>query len=168
MKSNPFKTMPSALLSYRTWWIALSQVILVFTSLVLAWLLRFDFSLPNRALLFSAAPLLIAIRLAAIGRFGLLHGWWRYTGVNDALDIVKAMAVSSVVFFFVMRLVHGVVAFPRTIYILEALLSMGLLAGVRLFSRILTESVSEITTSRRKVMLIGAGSAAQMVVREIK
>jgi FlaA1/EpsC-like NDP-sugar epimerase len=61
-----------------------------------------------------------------------------------------------------------VTAFPRAIYILEALLSIGLLAGVRLFSRLLTESVSEVAASRRKVMLIGAGSAAQMVIREIK
>ena len=160
--------MPFHFLRYRTWLIALFQAVLIFTALVLAWLLRFDFSLPYRALLFSAAPLLIAVRLAAIWRFGLLHGWWRYTGVNDALDIVKAIAVSSVAFFLVMRLILRVVAFPRTIYILEALLSIGLLAGVRLFSRIVTESVSDVAASRRKVILIGAGSAAQMVVREIK
>ena len=159
--------MPSALLSYRTWWIALSQVILVFTSLVLAWLLRFDFSLPNRVLLFSAAPLLIAIRLAAIARFGLLHGWWRYTGVSDALDIVKAITLGSAVFIVTMRFVLGVVAFPRTIYVLEALVSLGLLAGVRLFSRILTESVSQVAGRRCKAMLIGAGSAAQIVIREL-
>jgi FlaA1/EpsC-like NDP-sugar epimerase len=167
MKSNPFKTMPSALLSHRTWWIALSQVILVFTSLVLAWLLRFDFSLPNRTLLLSAAPLLIAIRLVAIARFGLLHGWWRYTGVSDALDIIKAIVLGSAVFIVTMRIVPGVVAFPRTIYVLEALVSLGLLAGVRLLSRILTESLSQVAGRRRKAMLIGAGSAAQIVIREL-
>src|SRR5271166_2899777 len=167
MKSNPFKTVPSALLSYRTWWIALSQVILVFTSLVLAWLLRFDFSLPNRALLFSAVPLLIAIRLAAIARFGLLHGWWRYTGVSDALDIVKAITFGSAVFIVTMRFVLGVISFPRTIYVLEALVSLGLLTGVRLLSRILTESLSQVAGRRCKAMLIGAGSAAQIVIREL-
>jgi FlaA1/EpsC-like NDP-sugar epimerase len=160
--------MPSHFLQYRTWLIALLQAVLIFVSLVCAWLLRFDFSLPYRALLFSAAPLLIAIRLVAIVRFGLLHGWWRYTGVNDALEIVKAIAWGSAGFLLVMRFLLGVTAFPRAIYILEALLSIGLLAGVRLFSRLLTESVSEAATSRRKVMLIGAGSAAQMVIREIK
>jgi FlaA1/EpsC-like NDP-sugar epimerase len=160
--------MPSNFLHYRTWLIALFQAVLIFISLVLAWLLRFDFSLPYRALLFSAAPLLIVIRLAAIQRFGLLHGWWRYTGVSDALDVVKAIAFGSLGFLLVMRFLFGVIAFPRTIYILEALLSLGLLASVRLFSRILTESVSEVAASRRKVMLIGAGSAAQMVVRELR
>ena len=85
----------SILLQYRTWLIAFFQAFLIFAALVLAWLLRFDFSLPYRALLLSAAPLLIVIRLAAIGRFGLLHGWWRYTGVSDALDIVKAITLGS-------------------------------------------------------------------------
>jgi FlaA1/EpsC-like NDP-sugar epimerase len=159
--------MHSNILHYRTWLVALFQSALIFTALLLAWLLRFDFSLPQRDLLLCAAPLLIAIRLLAIARFGLLHGWWRYTGVSDALDVLKAIAVGSAGFLVVMRFVLGVVAFPRTVYILEALLSIGMLAGVRLLSRIMTESVTEMSRSRRKVMLIGAGSAAQMVVREI-
>jgi len=126
------KALPSQFIRYRTILVALFQALLVFTALVLAWLLRFDFSLPYRGLLFSAVPLLILIRLAAIGRFHLFHGWWRYTGVSDALDIVKAIALGSGVFLFVMRFLLGVVSFPRTIYILEAVLSSGLLQVARL------------------------------------
>jgi FlaA1/EpsC-like NDP-sugar epimerase len=162
------KQLPSALLQYRVWPIGLFQALLIFASLVLAWLLRFDFSLPYRGLLLSAAPLLIVIRLVAIGRFRLLHGWWRYTGVSDALDILKAITLGSIVFVFVMRFVLRVNAFPKTIYVLEAVLSMGLLAGVRLFSRVLTESARGVAASHKKVMLIGSGMAAQMVIREIK
>jgi FlaA1/EpsC-like NDP-sugar epimerase len=167
MIGKKIRPVPSALLQYRTWLIAFFQALLIFTSVVLAWLLRFDFSLPYGALLLSAAPVLITIRLIAIERFGLLHGWWRYTGVSDALDIVKAITLGSAVFLIVMRFVLGVTAFPRTIYVLEAVLSTCLLAGVRLFSRVLTESVSSVATSRKKVMLIGAGMAAQIVIREI-
>jgi FlaA1/EpsC-like NDP-sugar epimerase len=162
------RQLPSALLQYRVWLIGFFQALLIFASLILAWLLRFDFSLPYRGLLLSAAPLLIVIRLVAIGRFRLLHGWWRYTGVSDALDILKAITLGSVVFLFVMRFVLRVNAFPKTIYVLEAVLSMGLLAGVRLFSRVLTESARGVAASHKKVMLIGSGMAAQMVIREIK
>jgi FlaA1/EpsC-like NDP-sugar epimerase len=168
MSEKATKATSSTLLQHRTWLVALFQAFLVFTSLVLAWLLRFDFSLPYRPLLFSVAPLLIVIRLLTIKKFRLLHGWWRYAGVSDALDIVKATTLGSVVFLFVMRILLGVMAFPRTIYVLEAVLTMGLLAGVRLFSRVVTESVYEVATPRRKVMLIGAGMAAQLVIREIK
>jgi len=155
-------------LERRSWFIALFQALLVLVSLISAWLLRFDFSLPYRFLLFSTAPILIAIRLAMIGQFGLLHGWWRYSGVSDVLDILKAITLGSAVFLVFMRFVLGVTSFPRSIYLLEAVLSTALLAGVRLFSRVLAESVREDVTSRKKVMLIGAGMAAQMVIREIK
>jgi len=154
-------------LRYRSWFIALFQALLIFCALILAWLLRFNFFLPDRLLLFSAAPVLIAIRLGAISRFGLLHGWWRYTDIDDAVAIFKAIASGSAVFVFCMRFVLGSGAFPRTVYVLEPLLSMLFLGGVRVLSRILAESVRKGATPGREVILIGAGSAAQMTIREI-
>jgi hypothetical protein len=44
--------LPSQFIRYRTILVALFQALLVFAALVLAWLLRFDFSLPYRGLLF--------------------------------------------------------------------------------------------------------------------
>lgn len=88
--------------------------------------------------------------------------------MSDALDIVKAIAVGTLMFLVVTRFVLRIVAFPRTIYILEALLSIALLAGVRLFARLVSESVSRVAGTRHKVILIGAGSAAQIVIRELK
>src|SRR6266700_4076389 len=122
----------------------------------LAWLLRFNFFLPYRVLLFSAAPVLIVIRLGTISRFGLLHGWWRYTDIDDAVAIFNAIAAGSVVFVLCMRYILGVVAFPRTIYVLEPVLSMLFLTGVRVLSRILAETVRDGATSRKEVILIGA------------
>jgi len=156
-----------SLLRYRTWFIASFQALLIFCALILAWLLRFNFFLPYRMLLISAAPVLIAIRLGAIARFGLLHGWWRYTDIDDAVAVFKAIAVGSIVFVVCMRFVLGVVAFPRTIYVLEPLLSMLFLTGVRVLSRILAESARTGATPCTEVILIGAGSAAQMTIREI-
>ncbi len=161
------KQLPSTLLRNRTLFVALFQGLLVFCSLVLAWFLRFDFSLPNPLVLISAAPILILVRLAAIARFGLLRGWWRYTGVNDVLAILKAIGLGSVVFVVLVRWILEIKALPRSIYVLEALLTAGLLAGVRLFSRILAESVRETTSPCKKVIVIGAGFATQMVLREI-
>ena len=155
------------ILRYRSWFIASFQALLIFCALVLAWLLRFNFFLPDRLVLFSAAPVLIAIRLGAIARFGLLHGWWRYTDIDDAVAIFQATASGSAIFVFCMRFVLGVAAFPRTIYVLEPLLSMLFLGGVRVLSRILAESVHKDATPGKEVILIGAGAAAQMTIREI-
>ena len=153
---------------YRTWLNAIFQAMLIVCSMVMAWMLRFDFGLPYRQLLFASAPVLVFFRMAAIAYFGLLHGWWRYTGINDAVDISKAVATGSAGFFIFMHYVLGVTNFPRSIYVLEALLTAGLLVGVRLFSRVLAESARQDQASWKKVMLIGAGFASQIIIREIK
>jgi FlaA1/EpsC-like NDP-sugar epimerase len=106
--------------------------------------------------------------MAAIARFGLLHGWWKYTGLSDALDISKAVTIGSAAFILVIHYGVGIKNFPRSVYILEPLLTASLLVGVRIFSRILAESVRQDYASSKKVILIGAGIAAQTAVREMK
>jgi FlaA1/EpsC-like NDP-sugar epimerase len=156
------------LLRKNSWFVGAFQATLILVSLILAWFLRFDFTLPNRQLLFGSACLLIAIRMAAITGFGLLHGWWRYTGLSDALDVAKAVFTGSVVFVLVMRYVLQVETFPRAVFVLEAVLTAGILIGVRVFSRVLAESVRQEMTASKRVLLVGAGIGAQTVVREIQ
>ena len=47
------------LLRKNAWFIGAFQAFLTLTSLMLAWFLLFDFTLPDRVLLLSAAPLLV-------------------------------------------------------------------------------------------------------------
>ena len=156
------------LLRKNSWFVGGFQAALILVSIILAWFLRFDFTLPHRQLLFLAVCLLIVIRMAAITGFGLLHGWWRYTGLSDAFGVGKAVFFGSVVFVVVVRYLLHLPNFPRTVYVLEAVLTFGILIGVRIFSRVLAESVRQDLTASRKVLLIGAGSGAQTVVREIR
>jgi len=158
---------PSLLLRYRPWATGLFQTALIVSALILSWLLRFDFTLPYRSILLAAIPTLVVARLAAMSYFGLLRGWWRYVGIRDGLDILKAVGSGSVLFGLVMHYALRTVVFPRTIYILEPLLTAGLLASVRLFSRALAESVREDISSCKRVVLFGAGSAARTILREI-
>src|SRR5579862_9468361 len=90
------------LLSKNSWFVGAFQAGLIFVSLTLAWFLTFDFTLPHRRLLLASICLLIAIRMAAIAGFGLLHGWWRYTGLSDTLDVVKSSLSGTVVFVLIM------------------------------------------------------------------
>ncbi|MHB8499964.1 MAG: polysaccharide biosynthesis protein [Candidatus Acidiferrales bacterium] len=160
--------MSSLLLRYRLWFIAVFQGCLIICSLIVAWLLRFDFSLPYRGVLLTAIPILLLTRLGAVAYFGLLRGWWKYTGIKDGIDILKAVAAGSLLFVVVMRFVLRTIAFPRTIYVLEALLTTGLLVGVRLLSRVFAESVRENISLCKRVVLIGAGAAAQTILRELR
>jgi len=160
--------MSDLLLLHRRAFIAFFQISLVCFSLLAAWLLRFDFSLPYRSILITAMPILVLIRLGAMAYFGLLRGWWKYAGVRDGIDILKAVGAGTVLFWVIMRLVLRATAFPRTVFVLEALLTAGLLVGVRLLSRVVAESVRDNLSSSKRVIVIGAGSAAEIILREIR
>ncbi len=155
----------SALLRCWSLLVLVSQIGLILGSLVCAWLLRFDFRLPDPGLLWSAAPILIIVRLTLMPFFNLTHGWWRYTGISDALDILKAVVAGSLAFLLIVRYGLGLKNFPPSIYALEALLTFTLLTGLRVLSRMLSETARRDSTSKR-LLLVGAGHAAQMIIRE--
>ena len=159
-------SLPKLVFENRPWFIVLFQALLVFCSLVLAWLLRFDFSLPSRPLLLWSAPILVLIRLGSLRLFNLHRGWWHFSGVTDALNILKAVALGTIVFYLFM-IGLGVFAFPRSVYLFEAVLTAGFLSGGRLMSRVLAESMRRDSKTSKKVIIMGAGFAAQMVIREI-
>jgi FlaA1/EpsC-like NDP-sugar epimerase len=143
------------------------QAVLVINSLVLSWLLRFDFSLPYRRSLLLSGLLLVLLRLVALRFFNLNHGWWHFASISDAMNIVKAVATGSLVFYLLNRFAVAGPGFPRSVYVLEAILTASFLAGTRLASRVLVESVRRESFAARRVLLVGAGFAAQMVIREL-
>ena len=157
------------LLRLRFWIILAFDTILFAASLIGAWLLRFEFTLPHRDVLFAALPILLLMRLAALGRFKLLRGYWRYTGISDIADIVRATALGSLGFLVIERWLLGIKAFPITIYCLEALLATAGLCGVRLFSRILVQSVRSVWRGRseKTAIIVGAGDAAERLLNDL-
>jgi FlaA1/EpsC-like NDP-sugar epimerase len=156
------------LLKRHTCVIAALQSLLIAASFVTAWLLRFEFSLPHFEVLLRAAPFLLLFRLLAMQRYGLFHGYWRYTGVSDAADIVRAIAVGSAAFFVTIRLVLVVRSLPLSIYFLEALLTATALGAVRVLSRIMLHRLDPRHRSGRvRVLIVGAGAAADALIREL-
>ena len=120
------------MMRYKSWFVAGFQVILVLLGLALAWLLRFDFTLPYKRLLFVGAPILVGIRLVMLRLFNLHRGWWHFSGIREALDILKAVILGTAVFWLVTSFNRSL-NFPHAIYLLEAVLTGGLLATGRLF-----------------------------------
>jgi len=155
------------LLRRHSWFVAAFQSVLILLSFTFSWFLSFNLTIPRHSLYVGSVCLLIVVRIAMIANFGLLHGWWRYTGLSDTLDVGKSVISGSVVFFLVTRYGLRLTAFPENVYIIEPLLTAGLLIGIRVFSRVLAESVRQDLTSSKKLLLIGAGAAGQAIVREI-
>jgi FlaA1/EpsC-like NDP-sugar epimerase len=156
-----------SLLRSRAWVSGVVQGILILLSLLVAWLLRFEFTVPQVRLLVSAGVLLLAVRVLFIAQFKLLHGWWSYAGVHDVADLLKATSCGSIAFIVLLRFVFGQTSFPVSVYLLEFIITSGVLCIVRFISRIVAEAITKSRTVHG-VMLVGAGFAAQMIARELR
>lgn len=155
-------------LKYRTPFIVGINILLVFCSFLTAWALRFEFHLPPPEVLLSTLPVLILIRLAANARYNLLHGWWRYAGLNEAVDVAKSTLVGSLGFLVTVHYLLTWKQVPWSVYLGEAIITAGLLSSVRVLSRLLAEAARVEVVGGKRVAIVGAGFAAQMIIRELK
>jgi FlaA1/EpsC-like NDP-sugar epimerase len=157
------------LLTKRHWAIFFFQALLILASAALAWMLRFDFMFPQRAVFLLALPLLLSTRLLSMACFNLFHGYWRYTGEADALDILKAVGMGSFAFLTAERWIAGQTSFPISVYVIEAILTTVALVGVRVFSHTVLQKVRSRSSrySNKTVVVIGAGCGASMLLREL-
>ncbi len=165
--------MTNVLLTYRRPLIVLAYILLWTTSLLGAFLLRFDFAIPTIYLEQIAIwlPGLLLARIAAFSYFGLFRGMWRYTGTHDLIGLVKATAASSALFAVIMQLGtwHG---FPRSIFVTDFVVSILMIGGLRFMVRSLREIAHNPAVQdsgpRKRVLIVGAGDAGEMLLREIK
>ena len=146
-----------------------AQVALIILSAAFAWLLRFEFTFPQARVFLLALPLLVSMRLLAMAHFNLFHGYWRYTGMSDAVDIVKAVSLGSMGFLIAERWIFGVTSFPISVYFIESILTAGALGGVRMLSRAFMQGAQAqaFEMARKPVVVVGAGCGAGMLLREL-
>jgi FlaA1/EpsC-like NDP-sugar epimerase len=133
-----------------------------------AFWLRFDGAIPDpeMRLFFQTLPWLIAIRGITFIPFQLYEGLWRYTSLYDLRRIVIAVGVSSILFYCQVHLVMRARIYPRSVFIVDALLLIFVMGGTRLMYR----TYQELTRSKpqRRVLIYGAGDAGEMIVRDMK
>jgi FlaA1/EpsC-like NDP-sugar epimerase len=102
---------------------------------------------------------------------GFYNRWWRYVSTRDMWAVFRGVVLSSVAVFLVFALfdVHrGSV--PRGGWFIDLLLCMALVAGSRLLARTLIERPlpGRIVARGKEVVIVGAGDAAQLVVKEMQ
>jgi len=142
-------------------------VLAVFSSTLAVWL-RFDGIIPAAlmAAYFQTLPALLLLRFVTFFAFGLYGGLWRYTGVWDLSRIVLAVLVSSAAIYLTLYRPLGPAIYPRSIIIIDSLLLISMIGGIRLAWRILPSAVRG--RQGRRVLIVGAGDAGEMIVREMR
>ncbi len=138
---------------------------------ILAVQLRFDFKLPKEFndLILVWLPVLLAARVATFYYFGLFQGLWRYTGARDAIGITKATTFSSLA--VLAFLVVAARSFPRSVVAIEWLTALMFVGGTRFAIRSLRPRNMPLEHREQppqRVLIVGAGDAGEMLVREIQ
>ena len=158
----------AALIRHRRLLIILTEWALVVVSNGVAFALRFDGRPPAWAqeVFWSTVPTLVVIRAAGFVPFRLYDGLWRYFSIWDLRNIVLSVTASTAAFAALMYTPLGPPVYPRSIFVVDALLLIILLTGLRLTSRMLRERSQ--STRNKRVLVYGAGEAGEMIVRDMK
>jgi FlaA1/EpsC-like NDP-sugar epimerase len=132
-----------------------------------AFLLRFDGEIPwPQAPLFGMMlPWLLVVRAVTFIPFRLYEGFWRYTSISDLRNIVLAVLTSTAIFYGVVHHGLGLTAYSRSIFIIDSILLICLLGGIRVTQRACREF--RRSAGHRRVLIYGAGDAGEMIVREM-
>jgi FlaA1/EpsC-like NDP-sugar epimerase len=160
----------SLLFRYRTFVLVALHFVLVAVSYTLAFLLRFEWVIPQSYLgvYLTTLPVVLGVRLLAFAYFRLYRGWWRYVGVRDMNDLLKAVAASSLLFIAVIAFMGEAGKVPRSIMILDPLLTVMVIGGTRFMLRALRERRRPSSAPRlRRVLIVGAGDAGELLLREM-
>ena len=154
---------------YRRLVIVAVHFALVIMAYLSAFLLRYEFRLAASEwqLFLQTLPLLFVIRMAVFAWFHLYQGLWRYVGMEDILTMLKAVTLSSLLFSAGLLLFFHA-GYPRSVLLLDWLLCLALVGGVRLAIRAFRESNRRYgQVSGNRALLVGAGDAGEMLIREI-
>ncbi len=141
---------------------------------ILAWLgaywLRFNLSLPGEYLgsLYSTLIWVVPLQAVLFWYFGLYRGIWRFASLPDLKRILKAVGVSAVATALVLVLFRIEVVVPRSVLILDPILLVLIMGGSRFAYRAWKDHrLSGLLAETRPVLILGAGSAADFLLREL-
>lgn len=148
------------------------DLILISLAFTLSFLLRFDFRIPPEILDLYKQGLVVVLLTKPLVFLvsGLYRNIWRYASLQDGIEILKVVTVSSIITAFLVFYLRHFAPYPRSIFILDWFLLLALIAASRLVWRVYRETV--IMPRRlgkgRNTLIIGAGEAGSMLLKEMR
>jgi len=144
-----------------------TNVILFALAYFTAYALRFDFELDSfRTWQFLVTlPLLVPVRLIVFWRWGMFRLYWHHVGFRDLVGLQGAVTLSSLLFVVVLYFVGVGYNMPRSVFIIDWVLTIFFCGGVMFATRYVREMRLEPTAGRR-TLLVGAGSGAEQLLRQ--
>ena len=146
-------------------------------SIVVSYLLRFEFSLSPfyiqqiKTVLLWIIPLKVIVFVFS----GVYRGMWRYTSIRDFWLLARACLLSTLLILAVILYISGFKGYSRSIFFMDSVFTF-LLVGGKLMAirsyysgfanpRIREELFPKV--AYKNVLIIGAGAAGEKILREI-
>ena len=165
----------------------LFDILIVFSSFVLSFFLRGVISIYEGTPVFERyndfigfyVVIILIIKLSLFAIFGMYRRVWKYASIKDMVAIVEATALSTIVmgviFYGLSQPVpwfggetFSLPYFPRSILIIDFLITLVLIIISRFSERFFTElRFGRVGTRKKRVLVCGAGDAGEMIVREM-
>jgi FlaA1/EpsC-like NDP-sugar epimerase len=158
---------------HRVWQLVFDAVLIV-AAWRLTFFLRFDKSVPvyyRHLLDWQVVAMVVAIKLSVFVLFGFYNRWWRYVSTRDMWGAARGVTVASALTYLVLYAFPPTHTsrLPRLVPVLDFLLLLAFVAGTRLLARTLIERPpAGIVAHGKEVLIIGAGDAGQLMVREMQ
>ncbi len=164
-------TVLRVVLKNRRIFIFLIHILLVIGAFLGAFLLRFEFNIPAgyMQVFWSRLPFLLIIKIIVFAYFGLYSGMWRFVSSSDLWTIVKANFLSTIIFLLAEVVIFRLQGFPRSVFIIDLVLCVAFVSGIRLLTKILREKMVRYRSdvlSAKKILIVGAGSAGVVLLGE--
>ena len=144
------------------------------TTLYFAFLIRFDFYLPDeyQFIFFNWAPWFALLQISVFHFAGLYARIWRYTSLFDLYAILFSVTSASAISVIFVFIYSGSEGYPRSVllmyYILNALVTVATRLTVRVYyTHYHEESTLKNPRSKKTLLLIGAGKTGEKIAREI-
>ena len=150
--------------------VVIDMIIVAFSSLI-PLVLRFGIFTMDHYYLASALkclPAYMVITIAVLAVFRLYNRVWTYAGIDELISVLKASFVIEAI--YVGYQIFTSVDMPRSFYVFNWIFLFVLLAGSRVSLRVwkqIRQKYRKIENSRN-VMIIGAGSAASILIKELQ
>lgn len=152
----------------------LIDALLINLALFLGFYLRFEGNLKGEYLLYDTTHLEAAIVstvvfLLLFHFFGLYRNIWRYASVGELLSVVYAVTLGTAIIVTVVYFIAPL-RLPYSVSVLFWLMVIVLTGGLRFSQRVRQENsiFSVRNKDQRKVLIIGAGDAGVLALRELK
>ena len=150
-----------------------------------AYVVRFDLDIPEKFVdeMLGILPVAILIKLLCLYFFDVYRGMWRFTSVRDLFGIIKAVSVSTLLIIVYALLVYRYKNVPRSVAFIDWCFNILLISGARLGIRLFFQKYvptnpilslspihgfrSGLSRQAKKLLIIGAGSCGEKILREI-